>query len=155
MTDERTWLPSEWLDEVNPEPLAKPDNFIQPDGKGGWRLGYPDGHEDAEMNTLPLTDGDAVDMSRLETFGKFHVIVGDGGKPIPPVDYPVGASHHALYDDDWFFGDSLDDLFAQLAESTYPLKPGATVEVLAYTWSHQMHRFEAAPTPRLVPLEKA
>ena len=147
LEDLRRWLPSEWLDEVIPETLEKPDDFIQPDGKGKWRLAYRAGHPDAEgaVYRLPLVDGEIVDFSWTTSLGDWEVGVGEGSKPLPPAGYPHHATHHAI--DPGTMGDGLEELFEIAAGWGELPEPCETVDVHAYTWGNEQWRFLAEPTP--------
>lgn len=140
----RRWLPSHWLDEVNPRLEPTPDAFIFK-GEAGFRLRCPADSPDHDDENLddPLDGGQIVEFCWYESYGIHTITVAADGSWSCPTSWPAKASHFWLPYDSDTLADSMDELVKGEAWGG-PLEPG-DLKVGVYFWSEGVSfRFDAA-----------
>lgn len=130
----RHWIPSDWLDEINPTMLESPDSFIEREPKG-WALRLPDGDPDRdnEFYHSPIEPGQIVGFRWVEGHGFFKLLLAADRTWTTDITPPAAATH---FHEPQFgiIGNSVEDL---LTDDLDPLEPGE-YEISAYTWSPEI-----------------
>lgn len=139
----RTWLPADWLDEMNPTLLDSPDAFIEREGEG-WALRLPEGDDERDnkfYRTL-IEPGQVVLFFWTQSHGELSVTVHADGSFTTHDPIPAEATH--FYE---CSSEMLADTLAELVAGDERLgndglEPGEYV-VSTYTWSDPVpFRFE-------------
>lgn len=143
---DRKWIPSEWLDELNPMMLDSPDAYIEVIGNG-WGLRLPEGDDDREnpFYQSAVEPGQVVNFLWTDNFGQVVLTVRHNGSWSTDYSTPEGATHFYEHSTG-AITDSIAELVNGDPESHLdPLPPGDYV-VDCYTWSEDIPlRFDVGP----------
>ncbi|MRX32777.1 hypothetical protein [Aminobacter sp. MDW-2] len=131
------WLPSEWMDEVNPALLASPDAYITREGDA-WVLRLPKDALDYEnpFYRLPVEPGQVVGFSWHEPHGDVQLLIHADGTWTATTPVPSAATHF-FEQGEGIIANELDDFVTgsdRLEEGEYHIQ--------AYTWGDVSFRFE-------------
>ncbi len=142
------WIPSEYMDEVCPEPRPTPSDWLIADPLK--RLAPGDDGPEAAPGRL-VRNGDVVKFDELVSYPNVRAVWNGPGdwKLLSP--YPAGATCFCLLGDPDTVGYSLDDFMRDNGEMG-SFEPGEEFEINAFDWStHEFvlreGRFEAAESP--------
>lgn len=138
---DRGWFPTDWLDEINPPPLASPDAFIHRVA-GGFELRLPpdDPEADNDFYSLAVEPGQIVDFSCVDRYGDVHLMITgpdshETDRPVPP------AAEQFFEHSTGTLVDSFDEMVGELRAETDA--DGQPWRVACYTWHDgQFFRFE-------------
>lgn len=147
----RTWLPTEWLDEVVPEPQADPSRFVRRMDDGSFELRAPDDWDDPECWRITVSDGQTINMSAYDDFGTIEVTIAEDGSFTAEQAVPDGATQFWLDGEPDTMGGSLTEMVANLLLDGRA-DPGRQT-IRASSWQHSaifQFRIDAAGAGRLV-----
>lgn len=129
------YLPSAWLDEINPEPQADPTAFLNKCAEPGCYLMEPvDDPEDWESRTyhVDLQPGHVVPFLAHRHYGMHIMTVAeDGSADAPTVPADANCFCIETYWEDTFC-ESIAELAKQCIEGDFEL---GEVEIQAWFWS--------------------
>ncbi|MVA47255.1 hypothetical protein GOZ83_19560 [Agrobacterium vitis] len=133
----RKFLPSEWLDEMNPSAQADANAFVRRLPNGEFWLGAAgDEWDDYECFRVELTDGDIINFSALETYDDITLTVSeDDFTTFPPniVRANCFRLEEGDYDDVW---NNLSELIDNSGETGGRLADGS-YQVECWWWSDE------------------
>ena len=124
------WLPSDWVDEITPPPLASPDDFLFSVDDGSFALAPKDVEtleydEDMKEWLTPIAIGEIVSFMPSEFYGRFTLEVQVSGTLVFDRHYPEKADNFFLVDYDEYFDDPAQMLQADKFVDGVPLQPGS------------------------------
>lgn len=140
----RKWIPTEWVDELNPTLLDSPDAFIERIGEG-WGLRLPAGDPDRgnEFYQTAVEPGQIVNFMWTEHYGDRTVIVHPDRTWI--IDQPPAEAVTHFYEhSQGVLADSIEEMVNGVPDCgvSDPLEPGE-YEISTYTWSEAIpYRFD-------------
>lgn len=138
----RSWLPSEWLDEMVPATGQSPDDFLWRNSQGVLMLSPCDELErrDAleENNTSmlrPIAPGEEIEFCWHEDRGWRTVTVRKDRSWAINEPFPADTTH--VFDSDTeILGDGIDDFMKSfLSDNFYDVQLPADLMVHGYVWS--------------------
>ena len=135
----RKWLPTEWLDEVVPEPQDSPDAFISPVGDSALELRAPTEPREDGFYVSPLTEGQIVEFVAFDDYGTLQLTIHADRTFETDDPVPAGATLFMLEGEPDTISGSIEEMVRNLDD---PIDPG-TYTVAAYSWQrHASFRLE-------------
>lgn len=146
MAEELKFLPTQWMDEIQPTPQSDINNFIFHDNKFGWHMRDPDApsSDPGDWCFQLLVEGDLICFSAHEYFGDFVLTVHSDRTFTTDRPVPEKANCFRIDRD----LDTIQPTLADLVNDDpngFPLEPGEHA-MDCYWWSEEeyLFRFEIA-----------
>ena len=133
----RRWLPSEWMDEVIPEPRDSPSAWIFKSDDGSYSVADNEtAYGSQDLAGAPLAEGDVVEFSWTEDHGQQTVSFnGAGGWTLAGAEPTATPGSTMLYIE-IYNAENMTDSLDELCRSEMERDPSAhDIEVSFYAWS--------------------
>ena len=137
MSNPRTWLPEEYLDEISPEGRSDIQDWIIATDEGCF-LKAP---EDSGWAARPLVDGEIINFTTYVDYGETRGTIRDG-KLIVDRPMPEKATHVTADGDTDTLSGSIAELETRLNDGNY-FSFSTTFSIEYYAWPSFAFRFDA------------
>ena len=138
------YLPSAWLDEVNPIPQQDPSAFLaRAPVDGAWMMkAVEDGDWNETFYHTPVEHGQIVPFLAFRQYGDHIMTVDENGRA-SAATVPADANCFTLDNEDETFNDSPQDLADNGFEATGDPLPAGSYEIQAWFWADTETHFRA------------
>jgi hypothetical protein len=138
----RTWMPSDYQDEMIPPARPSPSAWVEPVEKGGFALAaaWP---KQSGAKPRPLAEGDIVSFDWTEDHGQAQFTIHPDRSwscTMAQPTTPEGGWMNVAVLGDW---DTMADSLIDFAEEQIQKDPGSRTETIVfYSWSQRSYPYE-------------